>query len=98
MQKDEVNNITYFAENAAGEDWDLSDNVGCGPDFADPSTYLDIIKQSVGESTKTYLGFDSGKDNAVAKKVGLYDYEKLVTEAGAEITDVSKRYNKYAEA
>lgn len=28
LQKDEVNNITYFAENAAGEDWDLSDNVG----------------------------------------------------------------------
>ena len=69
-----------------------------GPDFADPSTYLDIIKPSVGESTKTYLGFDSGKDNVAAKKVGLYDYEKLVTEAGDEATDVSKRYDKYAAA
>ena len=98
LQKDEVNNITYFAENAAGEDWDLSDNVGWSPDFADPSTYLDIIKPSVGESTKTYLGFDSGKDNVAAKKVGLYDYEKLVTEAGDEATDVSKRYDKYAAA
>ena len=39
-----------------------------GPDFADPSTYLDIIKPSVGESTKTYLGFDSGEDNVAAKK------------------------------
>ncbi|VKR90783.1 oligopeptide ABC transporter oligopeptide-binding protein AliA [Streptococcus pneumoniae] len=98
LQKDEVNNITYFAENAAGEDWDLSDNVGWGPDFADPSTYLDIIKPSVGESTKTYLGFDSGEDNVAAKKVGLYDYEKLVTEAGDETTDVAKRYDKYAAA
>ncbi|HEW2751507.1 TPA: peptide ABC transporter ATP-binding protein, partial [Streptococcus pneumoniae] len=98
LQKDEVNNITYFAENAAGEDWDLSDNVGWGPDFADPSTYLDIIKPSVGESTKTYLGFDSGEDNVAAKKVGLYDYEKLVTEAGDEATDVAKRYDKYAAA
>ena len=98
LQKDEVNNITYFAETAAGEDWDISDNVGWGPDFADPSTYLDIIKPSVGESTKTYLGFDSGKDNVAAKKVGLYDYEKLVTEADDETTDVAKRYDKYAAA
>ena len=28
LQKDEVLNITYFAETAAGEDWDISDNVG----------------------------------------------------------------------
>ena len=68
-------NITYFAETAAGEDLDISDNVGWGPDFADPSTYLDIIKPSVGENTKTYFGFDSGTDNAAAKKVGLNDYE-----------------------
>ena len=44
----------YFAQTAAGEDWDLSDNVGWGPDFSDPSTYLDIIKPSVGENTRTY--------------------------------------------
>lgn len=98
LQKDEVLNITYFAETAAGEDWDISDNVGWSPDFADPSTYLDIIKPSVGENTKTYLGFDSGTDNAAAKKVGLNDYEKLVTEAGNETIDVAKRYDKYAAA
>jgi oligopeptide-binding protein aliA len=98
LQKDEVLNITYFAETAAGEDWDISDNVGWSPDFADPSTYLDIIKPSVGENTKTYLGFDSGTDNAAAKTVGLNDYEKLVTEAGNETTDVVKRYDKYATA
>ena len=98
LQKDEVQNITYFAESAAGEDWDLSDNVGWTPDFADPSTYLDIIKPSVGENTKTYLGFDAGTNNAAAKQVGLEDYEKMVVEAGNENTDVSKRYDKYAAA
>ena len=98
LQKDEVQNVTYFAESAAGEDWDLSDNVGWTPDFADPSTYLDIIKPSVGENTKTYLGFDAGTNNAVAKQVGLEDYEKMVVEAGNENTDVSKRYDKYAAA
>lgn len=92
LQKDDVLNITYFAETAAGEDWDISDNVGWSPDFADPSTYLDIIKPSVGENTKTYLGFDSGTNNAAAKQVGLEDYEKMVVEAGEETTDVSKRY------
>ena len=98
LQKDEVQNVTYFAESAAGEDWDLSDNVGWTPDFADPSTYLDIIKPSVGENTKTYLGFDAGTNNAAAKQVGLEDYEKMVVEAGNENTDVSKRYDKYAAA
>ena len=98
LQKDDVLNITYFAETAAGEDWDISDNVGWSPDFADPSTYLDIIKPSVGENTKTYLGFDSRTNNAAAKQVGLEDYEKMVVEAGEETTDVSKRYEKYAAA
>ena len=98
LQKDEVLNITYFAETAAGEDWDLSDNVGWSPDFADPSTYLDMIKPSVGENTKTYLGFDSGTNNAAAKQVGLEDYEKMVVEAGNETSDISKRYETYAAA
>ena len=98
LQKDEVLNVTYFAESAAGEDWDLSDNVGWSPDYIDPSTYLDIIKPSVGENTKTYLGFDSGTNNAAAKQVGLEDYEKMVVEADNEVTDVSKRYDKYAAA
>ena len=98
LQKDEVLNVTYFAETAAGEDWDLSDNVGWSPDYIDPSTYLDIIKPSVGENTKTYLGFDSGTNNVAAKQVGLEDYEKMVVEAGNENTDVSKRYDKYAAA
>ena len=98
LQKDEVLNVTYFAESAAGEDWDLSDNVGWSPDYIDPSTYLDIIKPSVGENTKTYLGFDSGTNNAAAKQVGLEDYEKMVVEAENEDTDVSKRYDKYAAA
>ena len=98
LQKDEVLNVTYFAETAAGEDWDLSDNVGWSPDYIDPSTYLDIIKPSVGENTKTYLGFDAGTNNAAAKQVGLEDYEKMVVEADNEVTDVSKRYDKYAAA
>lgn len=98
MSSDDVNNITYFAENAAQEDWDLNNKVGWGPDYQDPSSYLDILKPSSGESTKTYLGFDSGTNNANAQKVGLGEFEQLVTEAGGETADIQKRYEKYAAA
>ena len=32
------------------------------------------------------------------KKVGLYDFEKMIKDAGAETQDVNKRYEKYAAA
>ena len=38
VSKDEFNNITYYAANAAAEDWDLSGAVGWNPDYEDPST------------------------------------------------------------
>ena len=98
MSKDDVNNITYFAESAAAEDWDLSDNVGWSPDFQDPSTYLDVIKPSSGENTKTYLGFDAGTNNAAAAQVGMNEYEKLLNEAEKETTNTNARYEKYAAA
>ena len=62
LQKDEVLNVTYFAGNGCFSDkiGMSQDNVGWGLDYIDPSTYLDILKPSVGESTKTYLGFDAG--------------------------------------
>ena len=98
MPQDEVHNITYFAETAAQEDWDISDNVGWAPDYQDPSTYLDVINPSVGENTKTYLGFDAGKSKEAVEKTGLNEYEKLITEAGNETADTNVRYEKYAAA
>ena len=44
VTKDELFNITYYAPNAAAEDWDLSGAVGWNPDYQDPSTYLDILQ------------------------------------------------------
>ena len=98
LSKDEVTNITLFAPSAAEEDWDISDNVGWSPDYQDPSTYLDILKSTSSDNTKTWFGFDSGSENAGAKAVGLDEYNKLVDEAGAETTDIAKRYEKYAAA
>ena len=98
MSEDDVMNITYYTPNAASEDWDLSGIVGWTPDYQDPSTYLDILKSTSSDNTKTWFGFDSGSENAGAKAVGLDEYNKLVDEAGAETTDIAKRYEKYAAA
>ena len=97
ISKDEFFNATYYAANAAAEDWDLSGAVGWNPDYEDPSTYLDILKSTNSEQTKTYMGYDD-PSNAAAAKVGMKDYDKLLDEAGKETSDLNKRYEKYAAA
>ncbi len=97
ISKDEFFNVTYYAANAAAEDWDLSGAVGWNPDYEDPSTYLDILKSTNSEQTKTYMGYDD-PSNAAAAKVGVKDYDKLLDEAGKETSDLNKRYEKYAVA
>ena len=94
---DELHNITYYAASAAAEDWDLSGAVGWNPDYEDPSTYLDILKTTNSETTKTYMGYDNPSNPAVAQ-VGLKEYDKLVDEAGNETSDLATRYEKYAAA
>ena len=97
ISKDEFFSVTYYAANAAAEDWDLSGAVGWNPDYEDPSTYLDILKSTNSEQTKTYMGYDD-PSNAAAAKVGMKDYDKLLDEAGKETSDLNKRYEKYAAA
>ena len=97
MTTDELHNITYYAASAAAEDWDLSGAVGWNPDYDDPSTYLDILKTTNSETTKSYMGYDNPSNPAVAQ-VGLNDYDKLVDDAASETTDLNKRYEKYAAA
>ena len=94
---DELHNITYYAASAAAEDWDLSGAVGWNPDYEDPSTYLDILKTTNSETTKTYMGYDNPSNPAVTQ-VGLKDYDKLVDDAASETSDLNKRYEKYAAA
>ena len=97
MTTDELHNITYYAASAAAEDWDLSGAVGWNPDFEDPSTYLDILKTTNSETTKSYMGYDNPSSPVVAQ-VGLKEYDKLVDEAGKETSDLLARYEKYAAA
>ena len=92
MSSDDMNNVTSNAANAAAEDWDISNGVGWGPDYQDPSTYLDILKTTSSENTKIFNGYDD-PNNAAAAQVGLKDYS-----AASETTDINARYDRYAQA
>ena len=97
LSADDFNNITYSAPNAAAEDWDLSVGVAWDPDYLDPSTYLDVLKTTSSENTKSFMGYDDPNSQAV-QKVGLKEYDQLVEDASKETTDLKTRYEKYAKA
>ena len=40
VSEDDLQRVTYFAENASQQDWDLNNNLGWGPDYTDPSSYI----------------------------------------------------------
>lgn len=97
MSSDDFYNITYSAANAAAEDWDLSVGVAWEPDYLDPSTYLDVLKTTNSENTKSFMGYDNPNSPA-AEKVGLKEYDQLVYDASKETTNLTARYEKYAKA
>ena len=97
LSADDFYNITYYASNAAAEDWDLSVGVAWEPDYLDPSTYLDVLKTTSSENTKSFMGYDNPNSQAV-EKVGLKEYDQLVEDASKETTDLTLRYEKYAKA
>ena len=98
ISEDDLQRVTYFAENASQQDWDLNNNLGWGPDYTDPSSYIDITSGKSGENANAYFGFDAGTNNAAAKAAGFDEYDQLIEDAQKETTDVNKRYEKYAAA
>ena len=98
VSEDDLQRVTYFTENASQQDWDLNNNLGWGPDYTDPSSYIDITSGKSGENANSYFGFDAGTDNAAAKAAGFDEYNQLIEDAQKENTDVNKRYEKYAAA
>lgn len=98
MDEDALNNAAYFATNASQLNYDISLFTGWGPDFQDPSTYLDIFNTSVKGSHSYVIGIDGGSGSAAEKAIGFDAYDKLLDEAAKETTDVVARYNAYAKA
>ena len=96
LSTDDADNATYFAQSPDQKDFDM-DITGWGPDFQDPSTYLDILNPTDG-STLTGMGLDPKKDQALIEKIGLNQYKELLDAANAEKLDTNARYEKYAAA
>ncbi|VMS58948.1 oligopeptide binding lipoprotein [Streptococcus pneumoniae] len=94
LTSDEFDSSGYFAQTAAQKDYDLYHG-GWGPDYQDPSTYLDIFNTNSGGVLQN-LGLEPGEANDKAKAVGLDVYTKMLEEANKE-QDPAKRYEKYAD-
>lgn len=94
---------TYQATTGTASDFDISTASGWGPDYQDPSTYLNIYNSRTGDMLTT-LGLDGselveGEDvTADAKEaVNLEEYDALL-DAASEILDEDERYTAYAKA
>ncbi len=94
LTSDEFDSSGYFAQTAAQKDYDLYHG-GWGPDYQDPSTYLDIFNTNSGGFLQN-LGLEPGEANDKAKAVGLDVYTQMLEEANKE-QDPAKRYEKYAD-
>ena len=96
LSKDEYQNAVYFAETGAQKDYDFG-VAGWGPDYEDPSTYLDILDPDKGGQMQS-LGIDPGQNKDLVNKLGLNDYQALLRAADQETSDLKKRYEAYAKA
>ena len=95
---------TYQATTGQAGDYDISTASGWGPDFTDPSSYLNIYDSRTGDMIHT-LGLEAssivqGKDPSTdAKKaIKLSEYDALLDKASAITDDVNARYTAYADA
>ena len=102
--EDAYNTATYLVENSADSDFDISTASGWGPDYQDPSSYLNIYNSNSGDLLTT-LGLDAVTDvngtdpsAAIKKTIGLPDYDALLEAADAITGDKDARYTAYAKA
>lgn len=94
---------TYQATTGIASDFDISTASGWGPDYQDPSTYLNIYNSRTGDMLTT-LGLDGselveGEDVTASAKeaVNLDEYDALLDEA-SKVLDENERYAAYAKA
>ncbi|MGT2888598.1 peptide ABC transporter substrate-binding protein [Streptococcus didelphis] len=98
LQTDTYNNVTYLAESTDQQDWDMTTSSGWGPDYQDPSSYLDIFNPTLSNSQTKFIGLAPKKDVAIANEAGLEEFTNLVQEASKITDDTDARYVAYAKA
>lgn len=95
---------TYQATTGQAGDFDITNASGWGPDYTDPSSYLNIYDSRKGDMIQT-IGLEAsavvqGTDpSAAAKKaINLSEYDALLDKAAAITDDLDARYTAYADA
>lgn len=98
VTEDEWLAATYQAETPEQNDYDLAIS-GWSPDYADPSSYLDIFGTTKGAATTPRIGI-SHDNEALIKSVGLDKYQELLDTANTikDADKVDERYKAYAKA
>ena len=104
LNEDDYLAATYQATTGAQADYDISNASGWGPDFQDPSTYLNIYNSETGdmlttlglEPTATVQGEDTSAD--AKKEQNWTEYDDLLKKADAIKDDNNARYTAYADA
>lgn len=98
VTEDEWLAATYQAETPEQNDYDLALS-GWSPDYADPSSYLDIFGTTKDAATTPRIGI-SYDNEALIKSVGLDKYQDLLNAANAlkDADEVDARYEAYAKA
>ncbi|MGX7198246.1 peptide ABC transporter substrate-binding protein [Enterococcus nangangensis] len=104
--QDTYQNTGYYATTPDAVDYDLSSASGWGPDYNDPSTYLNIYNSHTGDMTNAIgifsdVAVEEGAANPSADAiaaVGFEDYDSLLNAANAITDDLDARYTAYAKA
>lgn len=104
LNQDKYLAATYQATTGEAGDFDISNASGWGPDYVDPSTYLNIYNSRTGENMKN-LGLEGseliqGEDPSKEAKesINLSEYDALLDKAAAITDNNDERYTDYADA
>lgn len=102
LDEDPYMAATYYSETGATADYDMSNASGWGPDFVDPSTYLNIYNTKDGAMLKNmgidHAGSANDESAGVRKALRLSEYDALVEKADKIRTDEKARVEAYAKA
>ncbi len=81
---------------------DLIFSAGWSPDYGDPKSYLDILDPDNGDLLKSFglnrAAVQSEEEKEIKEQIGLYIYKELKDLANAEVANIDKRYELYADA
>ncbi|EGP4986546.1 TPA: peptide ABC transporter substrate-binding protein [Enterococcus faecium] len=104
LNEDKYLAATYQATTGQAGDFDITNASGWGPDYTDPSSYLNIYDSRKGDMIHT-LGLEAsavvqGTDPSTAAKkaMNLSEYDALLDKAAAITDDLDARYTAYADA